>query len=250
MVKKMSEVKKLMEQFEMDDKFKELLLLEQGSDEWLAARRGRLTASGVCDLMKSGRKKDEFFGKTAMNYIMQRFSSGLVSEEPNITSQAMQWGNDHEQEAFEIYKDFFLSDPANNLNDYDVKQVGFVCSEAFPEHVGCSPDGIITENGIAVGCLEIKCPFDSGVHVETLLKKDLPERWKDKYYAQMQMNMLITRTSWCAYMSYDPRMLDDEHEVVIIRFDVDVDFMKDLVDRLRKAVEIMKQWEKELENEV
>ena len=39
-----------------------------------------------------------------------------------------------------------------------VKKCGFIINPQWP-WLGCSPDGIVFENDIAVGCIEVKCPY-------------------------------------------------------------------------------------------
>lgn len=46
-------------------------MIEQGSKDWLVARLGNFTGSRIGDLMTSGKKKGELFGKTALSYIYE-----------------------------------------------------------------------------------------------------------------------------------------------------------------------------------
>ena len=62
---------------------------------------------------------------------------------------ALRWGIEHEDIAIQQYSE---------TNMHIVKKCGFVISPTWP-WLGCSPDGIIFENDIPVGCLEIKCPY-------------------------------------------------------------------------------------------
>ena len=62
---------------------------------------------------------------------------------------ALRWGIDPEDIAIQQYSE---------TNMHIVKKCGFVISPTWP-WLGCSPDGIIFENDIPVGCLEIKCPY-------------------------------------------------------------------------------------------
>lgn len=218
---------------------------KQGTKEWLELRRGKITASGVSDLMKSGRKKDEVFGVTAQKYIMERYASGLVDSEPEITSAAMQWGKDHEDEARDLYIANVVSKNKNNR----VEEIGFCHLKGFETIAGSSPDGLVIDynkkdDELIVGCIEIKCPYTSMMHVETLINKDFPATYKDKYYAQCQMNMLTTGTQWCDFISYDPRMKNKNQRLVVVRVELDLEFCNDLVNRLKIVKEQFKEWDK------
>ena len=61
---------------------------------------------------------------------------------------ALRWGIDPEDIAIQQY---------SGTNMHIVKKCGFVINPTWP-WLGCSPDGIIFENDIPVGSLEIKCP--------------------------------------------------------------------------------------------
>jgi len=222
--------------------------VEQKSDEWLALRRGRITASGVYELMKSGRGKNEVLGVTAMSYLMKRFASGLVDYEPDIKSVAMEWGNIHEANARDAYVEKLRKIFGDHM---DVEEIGFATVKGYEELAGSSPDGVVIQyledaDNIVTGCIEIKCPFDSSVHVETLLNKAIPKYYQDKYYAQCQMNILTTGTQWCDFISYDPRMTNPDHRLVIVRIKRDEDFIADLTMRLGLAQELFNEWREKL----
>ncbi len=73
----------------------------------------------------------------------------------------------------------------------------------FNEISGFSPDGL-GEDSI----IEIKCPFNSAVHLRNATITDA-ESLKDnhpEYYWQMQFGMLCTQTEYGIFVSYDPRM--------------------------------------------
>ena len=39
-----------------------------------------------------------------------------------------------------------------------IKKCGFIINPQWP-WLGCSPDGIVFKNEMAVGCIEVKCPY-------------------------------------------------------------------------------------------
>jgi putative phage-type endonuclease len=159
--------------------------IEQGSEEWLKIRLGKVTASGVADVLaktKSGVSASR--GNYLIKLAIQRVT-GVVEE--TYTNDAMQWGKDHEDQARVAY---------------EVASCNFVDQVAFVDHptikwFGASPDGLVNDDGL----VEIKCP-NSATHW-SYIKDDGPPT---KYYIQMQAQMACTGRSWCDFVSYDPRM--------------------------------------------
>lgn len=159
--------------------------IEQGSEEWLKIRLGKVTASGVADVLaktKSGVSASR--GNYLIKLAIQRVT-GVVEE--GFTNDAMQWGKDNEPQARVAY---------------EVASGNFVDQVAFVDHptitwFGASPDGLVNQDGL----VEIKCP-NSATHW-SYIKDDGPPT---KYYIQMQAQMACTGRSWCDFVSFDPRM--------------------------------------------
>ena len=159
--------------------------IEQGSEEWLKIRLGKVTASGVADVLaktKTGVSASR--GNYLIKLAIQRVT-GVVEE--SYTNDAMQWGIDNEAQARVAY---------------EVASGNFVDQIAFVDHpmiswFGASPDGLVNDDGL----VEIKCP-NSATHW-SYIKDDGPP---NKYYIQMQAQMACTGRSWCDFVSFDPRM--------------------------------------------
>lgn len=160
-------------------------MVEQGSQEWLLERAGKVTASRIADMMartKSG------WGATRANYAAQIVAerlTGTVSE--GFSSPAMRHGTETEPEARRAYE-FFV--------DCDVQQTGFVPHPTIAM-TGASPDGCVGTDGM----LELKCP-NTATHIDTLLSGTIP----DRYIKQMQWQMACCGRAWCDFASYDNRM--------------------------------------------
>lgn len=163
-------------------------MIEQRTEEWFAARLGKVTASRVADLMaktKSGPSASR------ANYMADLIVERLTGIRPEgFTSAAMVWGTDTEPQARAAYE---------FLTDAEVVEEGFVLHPTIPDF-GASPDGLIGD----VGLLEIKCP-NTAAHIETLLTGEVP----GKYVTQMQAQMACTGRAWCDFVSFDPRMPGD-----------------------------------------
>ena len=158
---------------------------EQGSQEWLQERCGKVTASRIADLMAKT--------KTGWSASRDNYASQLICErltgcvQPSFTNAAMIHGTETEPEARRAYE-FFV--------DRDVRQVGFIPHPTIAM-AGASPDGLVGDDGL----LELKCP-NTATHIETLLLGCIP----DKYMKQMQFQMACTQRAWCDFASYDNRL--------------------------------------------
>lgn len=160
----------------------------QGSPEWYAARAGKITASRFCDVLAKIKTGES---ASRRNYRWELLTERLTGQPvEGYSNKAMEWGTAHEAEAREAYE---------AETGALVERVGFLI---HPDHenVGASPDGLVGKDG---GC-EIKCPFSSVVHVQTLKGGMPPE-----HRAQVQGTLWVTGRAWWDFVSYDPRMPED-----------------------------------------
>ena len=159
--------------------------MEQGTQEWLQARCGKVTASRVADIMA---KTKSGYSTSRGNYLAELVCERLTGVPTDtFKSAAMEWGTAQEPHARAAYE---------AVGGVLVEEVGFVPHPSIPD-AGASPDGLVG----AVGMIEIKCPY-TATHIETLLSGKVP----DRYNTQMQWQMACTGRTWCDYVSYDPRM--------------------------------------------
>ena len=158
---------------------------EQGSEEWLSLRLGKITASRVKDVLTKGRGTSP--SKTAESYMMELIAEILTGKsKPFFENDAMRWGTETEPQARAMY--------AVNNNFVDVKEVAFV---EHNDQVGISPDGLVGDKGL----LEIKCPLTT-----TQLRRALSDDYSADYKAQIQMQLWVTEREWCDFLSFDPRL--------------------------------------------
>jgi hypothetical protein len=109
---------------------------EQGSQEWLRERAGKVTASRIADLMA---KTKSGYGASRANYAAQLIAERLTGcVAPSFTNAAMIHGTETEPEARRAYE-FFV--------DCDVQQVGFV-PHPIINMAGASPDGLVGTDGL------------------------------------------------------------------------------------------------------
>jgi len=162
--------------------------MEQRSEEWFAARLGKVTASRVSDVVA---KTKSGYSASRANYMAELVCERLTGKQgDSFSNAAMVWGTNTEPMARAAYE---------ALEGILVEEVAFV-SHPTIEMAGASPDGLVGDHGL----VEIKCP-NTATHIETLLGAEIPS----KYVNQMQWQMACTGRKWCDFVSYDPRMPED-----------------------------------------
>ncbi len=160
-------------------------IIEQGSEAWLQARLGKVTASRISDVVA---KTKSGWGASRANYAAELIAERLCgSPNPRFVNDAMRWGTEYEQEAADAY--------AWRV-DANVDKCGFVHHPRIPMS-GASPDRLVDSQGL----IEIKCPL-TATHLDYLESEKIPE----KYILQMQWQMACTGRLWTDFVSYDPRL--------------------------------------------
>jgi hypothetical protein len=190
----------------------QILKAEQGTQEWLDARLGRPSASQFHKLIKSNGKPSASASDYINTMVVERIS-GMST--PVFVTDWMTRGNELEPDARNLY---------SLITDNEVEEVGFILDDSG--EFGCSPDGLVSENGKPVGGLEIKCPAP-GNHKTWSKKKVCPT----KHYAQVQGCMWICQRDWWDFMSYHPDM-----DAFIVRVERNQEFIDKLAEEVDKAV--------------
>lgn len=164
-------------------------MTSQGSDEWFAARLGKVTASRVKDVMAAGRGGAP--SATRRNYMMELLCERLTGETaPSFSTPAIRRGIELEPVARGIYE---MDSPHN------VREVGLIDHPRI-KMFGASPDGVVLFAG-GKGGLEIKCP-NTAQHVAVIQsgKHDPQYEW------QMLAQMSCAELEWVDFVSYDDRL--------------------------------------------
>ena len=162
--------------------------MEQRTDDWFAARLGKVTASRVADVVA---KTKSGYSTSRENYMAQLVCERLTGKPAeSFTNSAMQWGTDTEPLARAAYEAHM---------DVLVDEVGFIDHPAIVNS-GASPDGLVGSDGL----IEIKCP-NTATHIDTLLNQAVPKKYADQIFWQMA----CTNRDWCDFVSYDPRLPPD-----------------------------------------
>lgn len=171
-------------------------MIEQRSDDWFAARAGKITASRMHDVMTE-RERGEF--KTGprkgqpkpqplalVNYAHQLAAERLTGKpRKQVKAAALAWGQTVEPAAVAAYQ----------------AETGVIVELAeftlHPVHdfIGASPDFLVGDDGGG----EIKSPESSEVHLQTLLTGLPPE-----HIEQIQGGLWVTGRQWWDFVSYHP----------------------------------------------
>ena len=218
--------------------------VEQRSLEWHRLRIGSFTGSKIGDLMKSGRKKEQVFGDTALSYIYKVAAERMLNpiflnddelfgqyiEQQQVYSKAIIWGQEQEENA----KDLLIK----KNPEWELADVSSCAHDIIP-HFAASPDAIIYDRKkLMVG--EIKCP-NPNTFVRYLVEiKDAEslKKVQPDYFYQMQAEMACTNAESGIFVVYCPWLVKPIHIVPIER---DEEAIKAIEERVVKANEIVEQ---------
>lgn len=190
----------------------------QGTDEWHAARLGKVTASRISDVMA---KTKSGYAAARTNYMMELLCQRLTGKrEDTYINAAMQRGTELEPAARACY-------------EAETGQMVVECGLAdYPliDGLAASPDGLVGSDGL----LEIKCP-NTATHI-AFLSSGKP---KAEYQWQMLCQMVCTNRDWCDFVSYDDR-LPPALQYHCIRFERDEARIAEMLDEVKKFLDELK----------
>lgn len=159
--------------------------VEQGTEDWLALRRGIVTASTVGQLLTAT-------GRPANNDTSRRLTLSLVAEritgetEPSWMNDDMLRGHLEEPRARDHYAEHFAEGEP-------VTELGFMVNDDYGWSLGYSPDGLVGDHGL----IEVKSPRAKG-HIGTVLADAVPAH----HMAQIQAGLLVSGREWCDFISW------------------------------------------------
>jgi hypothetical protein len=155
---------------------------EQGSERWMEARCGLLTASEFDRILTPTLKIATNAKERAHCWEMaaQRITRYV---EPQYISDAMLRGQADEIIARELYSKHYAP----------VAQCGFVTNAKWGFTLGCSPDGLVGDDGM----IEVKSRCQR-FQVETISANAMP----DDFVLQVQGELLVTERKWVDFISF------------------------------------------------
>lgn len=158
--------------------------IEQGSDEWHALRRGKITASAIGRLLTGTGKPAN--NDTSRTQLLQLLAERITADsEPSFYGDDMARGHLLEPLARGIYAEHRAL----------VQECGFVTADFDGTVIGYSPDGLVGDDGL----IEIKSPRQKN-HLRSLLSDEVPT----EYVAQVQTGLAVTGRAWCDFITYAP----------------------------------------------
>lgn len=103
--------------------------------------------------------------------------------EESSTTLDMWRGIEHEPFAKDYYEEHYAA----------VNPVGFMVRDFGGYKIGCSPDGLVGDDGM----VEVKCPR-AKTHIATVLDDEVPKQ----HMAQLQTALLVSGREWIDYISF------------------------------------------------
>lgn len=160
--------------------------LIQGSDEWLAARCGLLTASEMKLILTPTLKVADNDKTRAHLYelLAQRVTRYV---EPHYISDDMLRGFDDEIAAREAYAKHFAP----------VTECGFITNNHWGFTIGYSPDGLVGDDGL-IECKSRRQKYQAQTIIEWTESQTIPA----EYVMQCQTGLLVSGRKWIDLVSY------------------------------------------------
>ena len=187
--------------------------MEQRSDEWFDIRKGKMTASNAQAISANG--------KGLETYIYCLLAEKYSNNKEHYTNSDIERGIELEEQALMTYE----------IEKESVERVGFIEQDEF---VGCSPDGLVgDEGGIEVKCVNDPNFFKIVVNGESAIET--------KYLWQCQMCLLITKRKWWDLVFYNPNF---DKNLLIFRIEADKKAHLKLIEGIVKGKKMIEEIEK------
>ena len=156
--------------------------LEQGSEEWLAARCGLLTASELKLIVSPSLKpaSNDKERSHLFELLAQRITGHV---EPKYITDDMLRGQEDEIDARALYAEHYAP----------VEELGFMVRDFGAFRIGYSPDGLVGDDGL-IECKSRRQKYQ----VETILSGEVPA----EYVIQVQTGLLVSGRKWLDFISY------------------------------------------------
>jgi putative phage-type endonuclease len=187
--------------------------IEQGSDDWLALRRGVITASTMSRLITATGMPAS--NNTSRAQLLQLLAERITGEsEPSFYNDDMARGHLLEPLARDIYARHY----------HPVVECGFVTAQFDGTTIGYSPDGLVGDDGL----IEIKAPRQKN-HLNWLLAGMVPA----EHRLQVQTGLAVTGRAWSDFISYAPGL-----PLFVVRCERD----EAMIEQLIGAATYAEQW--------
>ena len=205
--------------------------IEQNTPEWHRLRLGRFTASVCADLMMDEKTKGY---QKLIDKIIEEMHTGQPTESDLFKGNVFtERGNELEQEAIQDYE--FLTGES-------VERVGFI---ALSDWEGCSPDGLIGQDGL----IQIKNPIFNTQRKywkiynehKDLTDNEILQKIEKRYFLQTQFELYVTIREYNIFYSYHPKLAP-----IMLKIVRDEPLITEIKNKIIKAKEYIEQELKEL----
>lgn len=160
--------------------------VEQGSPEWFSIRCGTLSASEM-KLIITPKLKIAANEKERSHVYELAAQRVMEYVEPSFVGFDMMRGNQEEIYARELYAEKYAP----------VRQVGFITNDKWGFTLGCSPDGLVGDDG-GIEAKSRKQKFQ----MEAIAENEVPE----EFMIQIQTILMVTERKWWDFLSYSGGM--------------------------------------------
>ena len=168
--------------------------VQQGTEEWLQLRCGLITASCMKLLITpTGKQAANDKSRSHLDDLLAQRITGHVDQ--FFVSDDMERGHEDEPRMRAKYQEH---------TGNEVQQVGFVTAIRDGHLVGCSPDGLVGEDGGIEGKSRRQ-----KYQVRTILDGGVPDEFK----WQIQGCLYVTGRSWWDFLSYSGGLVMYIHRV-------------------------------------
>lgn len=191
--------------------------LQQGSDEWLAARCGLMTASEVKLILTEKTLKVAANEKTRQH--LYELAAQRITQyvEPSFIGDDMLRGQMDEIEAVAKY----------SLEVSKVELVGFMTNDKWGFTLGYSPDGLVGDDGL-VECKSRRQKYQVQTIVEHVATGSAST--PSEYMLQLQTGLLVSERKWIDFISYSGGL-----PMCVIRVHPDAEVQNAILDAAEKS---------------
>jgi hypothetical protein len=169
--------------------------LVQGTQQWLDARRGMLTASEMCRIITPGKLQAAANDKSRAHVYEIAAQRITKYVEPAYVSDDMLRGQEDEIDARDLYREHYAP----------TEDVGFITNDRWGFTIGYSPDGLVGDDGV----IEVKSRRQH-FQIETIVNGAVP----NEHVIQVQTGLLVSERRWCDFISYSAGLPMDVIRVV------------------------------------
>lgn len=201
--------------------------IDQKTDEWKELRKGKITASRFSELIW---KRGDTLTETGKSYIKE-----LIAEKYNLNNYKEKDIYNEDIERGEVLEPECRQEYAD-LNNVEINLVGFVERD---EYTGCSPDGLIGEDGL----IECKAPKNKNF-IKYILGD---EKDYENYVWQCKYQMYITGRKWCDLCFYNKNF---KKHLYIKRITLTEEDRNIIEKTLSESIKIYKEYEEQLKEYV